>query len=208
MPGTHLLPPNLLKLFAPRPTPVYTRPVDKDIDRVTKKDVSGVGPLLVLLKEGAMAGLANGTTDGMEEGEEPTFTLAEEIKRQVRREERKKKRADEFQVAKDSCTCSSSLSMVLLPKLRFPDKPQEDGQAVGDPYKTLFISRLVCFSSTCIIARADQYPQHKNATENDLRREFEMYGTIERVRIVKDKKGRSRGYAFVVYERERDMKGY
>ena len=40
-----------------------------------------------------------------------------------------------------------------------------------------------------------------------MRREFEGYGTIERVRIVRDKKGRSRGYAFVVYERERDMKG-
>jgi hypothetical protein len=39
----------------------------------------------------------------MEEGEEPTFTLAEEIKRQIRREDRKKKRADEFQKAKDSC---------------------------------------------------------------------------------------------------------
>jgi hypothetical protein len=105
MPGTHLLPPNLLKLFAPRPPLPYTRPVDKDTDRVTKKDVSGVGHLLALLKEGAMAGLANGTADGMEEGEEPTFTLAEEIKRQVRREERKKKKADEFQNAKESCTC-------------------------------------------------------------------------------------------------------
>jgi hypothetical protein len=40
-----------------------------------------------------------------------------------------------------------------------------------------------------------------------LRREFETYGTIERVRIVRDKKGRNRGYAFIVYERERDMKG-
>jgi U1 small nuclear ribonucleoprotein len=49
--------------------------------------------------------------------------------------------------------------------------------------------------------------QHKSATENDLRREFEGYGTIERVRIVRDKKARSRGYAFIVYERERDMKG-
>lgn len=49
--------------------------------------------------------------------------------------------------------------------------------------------------------------QHKSATESDVRREFEGYGTIERVRIVRDKKGRSRGYAFVVYERERDMKG-
>lgn len=49
--------------------------------------------------------------------------------------------------------------------------------------------------------------QHKNATETDLRREFETFGTIERVRIVRDKKNRSRGYAFIVYERERDMKG-
>lgn len=49
--------------------------------------------------------------------------------------------------------------------------------------------------------------QHKSAKETDLRREFEGYGTIERVRIVRDKKGRSRGYAFIVYERERDMKG-
>ncbi len=56
-----------------------------------------------------MAGLANGTPDGMEEGEEPTFTLAEEIKRQIRREDRKKKRADEFQKAKDSCAYISLL---------------------------------------------------------------------------------------------------
>lgn len=148
MPGTHLLPPNLLKLFAPRPPLPYTRPVDKDSDRVTKKDVSGVGHLLALLKEGAMAGLANGTADGMEEGEEPTFTLAEEIKRQVRREERKKKKADEFQNAKDSCTCIfSHCHNGLLTKMTTPDKPTEDSQAVGDPYKTLFISRLVCFSS-------------------------------------------------------------
>jgi U1 small nuclear ribonucleoprotein 70kDa len=103
MPGTHLLPPNLLKLFAPRPMLVYTRPVDRDIDRVRKKNVAGVGPLIAMLKEGAIAGLANGNGEGMEEGEEPTFTLAEEMKRQVRREERKKKRADEFQKAKDYC---------------------------------------------------------------------------------------------------------
>lgn len=49
--------------------------------------------------------------------------------------------------------------------------------------------------------------QHKTATETDLRHEFEGFGTIKRVRIVQDKKGRSRGYAFIVYERERDMKG-
>jgi hypothetical protein len=49
--------------------------------------------------------------------------------------------------------------------------------------------------------------QPKTATESDLRREFESFGSIERVRIVREKKGRSRGYAFIVFERERDMKG-
>jgi RNA recognition motif-containing protein len=50
-------------------------------------------------------------------------------------------------------------------------------------------------------------PQSKNATDSDVRRHFEHYGPLERVRVVRDKKNRSRGYAFLVYERERDMKG-
>ncbi|KAG5646102.1 hypothetical protein DXG03_004341 [Asterophora parasitica] len=172
MPGTHLLPPNLLKLFAPRPPLPWLRPVDRDIARVSDKNVSGVAHLLNELKETNTASLLAGTADGMEEGEEPVFTHAEEIKRQIRRDERKAKRAEQFKVAKETY------------------KPADDAEAVGDPYKTLFISRL-----------------HKAATESDLRREFESYGTIERVRIVRDKKSRSRGYAFIVYERERDMKG-
>lgn len=49
--------------------------------------------------------------------------------------------------------------------------------------------------------------QSKKVTEDDLRREFEIYGTIERIRLVEDRKGKSRSYAFIVYERERDMKG-
>ncbi|KAF7773576.1 hypothetical protein Agabi119p4_5743 [Agaricus bisporus var. burnettii] len=170
MPGTHLLPPNLLKLFAPRPPLPYTRPLDRDIDRVRAKGVGGVGPILAGLREETTNNLFN-TNDAMEEGEEPVFTLAEEVKRQLRREQRKARLEEEFKKAKENY------------------KPADDAEAVGDPYKTLFISRL-----------------HKSATETDLRREFEGYGTIERVRIVRDKKNRSRGYAFIVYERERDMK--
>ncbi|KAF9466448.1 hypothetical protein BDZ94DRAFT_1336959 [Collybia nuda] len=174
MPGTHLLPPNLLKLFAPRPPLPWLRAVGKDIDRITKKDVGGVAHLLAQLKEADTETLiTSGEADAMEEGEEPIFTHAEEIKRQIRREERKARRTEEFKIAKETY------------------KPADDPEAVGDPYKTLFISRL-----------------HKSATETDLRREFEGYGTVERVRIVRDKKGRSRGYAFIVYERERDMKGW
>lgn len=38
-----------------------------------------------------------------------------------------------------------------------------------------------------------------------------MYGPIERISIIRAKsgknKGKSRGYAFILYEREKDMKG-
>lgn len=50
--------------------------------------------------------------------------------------------------------------------------------------------------------------QPKKVTETDLQREFEMFGAIDHIKIVRNKKnGNSRGYAFIVYERERDMKG-
>ncbi|KAF8199494.1 hypothetical protein BJ912DRAFT_1020111 [Pholiota molesta] len=160
MPGTHLLPPNLLKLFAPRPPLPYVRPIDRDIDRIRKKEVSGA----------------------MEEGEEPVFTHAEETKRQIRREERKAKRTEEYKIAKELVVSILFALCYPVTDPSCPDKPADDPEAIGDPYKTLFISRL-----------------HKTATETDLRREFEGYGTIER-------KSRSRGYAFIVYERERDMK--
>ncbi|KAG0002101.1 hypothetical protein BGZ80_010345 [Entomortierella chlamydospora] len=67
--------------------------------------------------------------------------------------------------------------------------PNKDEKVVGDPYKTLQISRL---SYDC--------------TEKDLRREFSMYGTIENIRVVKDREGKPRGYAFIEFEREKDMK--
>ena len=104
MPGTHLLPPNLLKLFAPRPPLPYIRPVGKDIDRVTKKSVSGVGQLLEGLQEAKTVGiLSSGEAPDMENGEDSALTYAEETKRQILREERKKQREDQFKVAKDAC---------------------------------------------------------------------------------------------------------
>ncbi|KAG0054129.1 hypothetical protein BGZ83_011916 [Gryganskiella cystojenkinii] len=67
--------------------------------------------------------------------------------------------------------------------------PNKDEHVVGDPYKTLHISRL-----------------SYDVTEKELRREFAMYGPIENIRVVKDKEGKPRGYAFIEYEREKDMK--
>ncbi|OLL23147.1 U1 small nuclear ribonucleoprotein [Neolecta irregularis DAH-3] len=68
-------------------------------------------------------------------------------------------------------------------------KPGDDPMVRGDPYKTLFISRL-----------------NYQVNEQDLDREFVKFGPIEKIRVVKDKENKQRGYAFIVYERERDMK--
>ena len=97
---------------------------------------------------------------------------------------------------------------------------EDDPNVRGDAFKTLFVARL-----------------SYDTTEKDLEREFGRFGPIERVRervlrlarmlllmlwfqirIVTDtaemtadgkpkKKKTHRGYAFVVYEREKDMKG-
>ncbi|KAI5304988.1 hypothetical protein KEM55_009184 [Ascosphaera atra] len=73
--------------------------------------------------------------------------------------------------------------------------PNSDPQARGDPFRTLFVARL-----------------SYDVTEQELEREFGRYGPIERIRIVTDtanpkSKKKHRGYAFIVYEREKDMKG-
>lgn len=75
-------------------------------------------------------------------------------------------------------------------------KPDEDPKVKGDAIRTLFVGRLAF-----------------DVKESDLEREFGRFGPIERIRIVKDehsdkgKKKASRGYAFIVFEREKDLKG-
>ncbi|THH00524.1 hypothetical protein EW145_g7064, partial [Phellinidium pouzarii] len=106
MPGTHLLPPNLLKLFAPRPPLPYIRPVGKDPDRIHNKNVVGVASLLSKLKEESTQGLIDAgiqeLPEGMEEGEEPVYTLAEETRRQIKREERKKAKEEKLKTAQET----------------------------------------------------------------------------------------------------------
>ncbi|KAF9089742.1 hypothetical protein BGX29_005158 [Mortierella sp. GBA35] len=99
----------------------------------------------------------------------PTLSIAERKKQKL--EERKKKSDEALKKGSDEWD------------------PNKDEKVVGDPYKTLHISRL---SYEC--------------TEKDLRREFTMYGPIENVRVVKDTEDKSRGYAFIEFEREKDMK--
>jgi len=67
--------------------------------------------------------------------------------------------------------------------------PSKDPNINSDPYRTLFVGRL-----------------NFSTSEHKLKREFEIYGAIKKVRVVVDKKGKPRGYAFIEFERERDMK--
>ncbi|KAK9898218.1 RNA-binding domain-containing protein [Cystobasidium minutum MCA 4210] len=277
---THLLPPNLLRLFAPRPPIPYLKPLVRDPEIPLHKKLDGVAAILEELREEnalreadeeakrneeekAKTAASASSKDGggtmqvddskdnvkvkkepsappsqvngvkkedadMEEGEskevdttaatagldkdaktkaapavdgEPVFvqdipagealiyeekglllddsgkpfTYTEGEKLRQRRILRKKRREEAFAKALESY------------------KPTDDPEAVGDPYKTLFIARL-----------------SYDATEEDLRREFSMYGPIERISIIRAKsgknKGKSRGYAFILYEREKDMK--
>ncbi|KAH7162366.1 U1 small nuclear ribonucleoprotein of 70kDa MW N terminal-domain-containing protein [Dactylonectria estremocensis] len=77
-------------------------------------------------------------------------------------------------------------------------KPNEDPNVRGDAFKTLIVARL-----------------SYDADERDLEKEFGRIGPIERIRIVTDthahekpnkKQKPHRGYAFVVFEREKDMR--
>lgn len=68
--------------------------------------------------------------------------------------------------------------------------PSNDPNISGDPYKTLFVARL-----------------NYETTESRIKREFESYGPIKRVRLVTDKfTNKPKGYAFIEYVHTRDMK--
>lgn len=61
---------------------------------------------------------------------------------------------------------------------------------IKDPYKTVFVARL-----------------YYSLTELDLSKHFNKFGTIESIRIIRNNEtGHSRGYGFVVFEREADAK--
>ncbi|XP_039156737.1 U11/U12 small nuclear ribonucleoprotein 35 kDa protein [Eucalyptus grandis] len=68
--------------------------------------------------------------------------------------------------------------------------PFGDPKAVGDPYCTLFVGRLFHFTS-----------------EDTLRKAMSKYGHVKNLRLVRHiVTGASRGYAFVEYETEREMR--
>jgi len=66
--------------------------------------------------------------------------------------------------------------------------PASNASVTTDPYKTLFVGRI-----------------NFETSESKLRREFESHGSIRKVILVQTKDGKPRGYAFIEFEKERDM---
>lgn len=80
----------------------------------------------------------------------------------------------------------------LKPQIETYRNEQKDcgGEYEGmNCYNTLFVGRLAY-----------------EVTERKLLREMETYGPVKDLKLIKDKEGKSRGYAFVEYEHEEDMK--
>lgn len=102
---THLLPPNLLKLFAPRPPLPYVRPLGAPPERISDKRLTGVAAILAQIREENQNAVVAHGKGGVEEGEEPEehFTYVEEVRRQIHREEKKKQKTQQFSSAKENC---------------------------------------------------------------------------------------------------------
>lgn len=183
---THLLPPSLIRLFAPRPPLEYIAPISrfdpdpsapppsKDPSRTASRRKTIRSPLT-----GVASYLERVAQDAADRGESTddiaqnstSFTLSRATIREMELEGIRKAKQEAKRRGLETYDPSSN-----------PD-------ATPDAYKTLFLARL-----------------SYDVTEADLHREFDMYGPITEIKLIRDREGKSRGYAFIAYERERDMK--
>ena len=154
---TDKLPPQLLALFAPRPPLRYLLPADTAPENRKTTQISGIAKFL--------SEIPNHDKNYI-----PTDTA--EQKKDKRRAEKAAYFKKSLRDGIDKCTSSSPL-LALNPfvflvyfVVRFADvdDPGNDPQARGDPYCTLFVSRLPF-----------------EATEHDLEKDFSRFGPIERV---------------------------
>ncbi|KAI8989506.1 hypothetical protein BDB01DRAFT_782165 [Pilobolus umbonatus] len=153
---TDKLPPNLLKLFAPRPPLTYNPPLDKDPGKRRGCVVGSIAPIIPQLRN-----------------YDPNYIPWKSLEEKRREKaEIKRKKAEE--------TLNTALSQY---------DPEKDPNIDGDPFNTLFVTHL-----------------SPELTESDLAREFELYGQIKKIRLIRDKEGKSRCYAFIEFEREKDMR--
>jgi len=141
---TDKLPPQLLALFAPRPPLRYLPPADTTPEKRRTPGISGLAKFLSELPRHDQDYVATETEE------------QKKIKRRIVKATRQQKHLRD---GNETCIFPGPGCVWLM-----LDNPSGDPQARGDPYCTLFVSRLSF-----------------DTTENDLEREFTRFGPIERV---------------------------
>lgn len=158
---TAFLPPNLLKLFEPRPPLEYVEPpLHRELPPYT-----------------GIAGYVDLFEDPNEAKKDENYTPFETVETREQRIDRKKKVKEE------------RAAKLVAKRKETWDPHNETDKHTSNPYKTLFVARM-----------------SYETTEDTLRDAYEPYGPIRRVVIVKTPEGQSRGYGFIEFEHERDMK--
>ncbi|RDX67125.1 U1 small nuclear ribonucleoprotein 70 kDa, partial [Mucuna pruriens] len=179
---------NLLKLFEPRPPLEYKPPPEKR----KCPPLTGMAQFVSKFAEPGDPEYA----PPVPEAETPAQRRARIHK--LRLEKGAAKAAEELEKCDDSFIVVTLLIFVDLHSLNAfsfgicfnVDDPHNDPNISGDPYKTLFVARL-----------------SYETTESRIKREFESYGAIKRVRLVTDTvTNKPKGYAFIEYLHTRDMK--
>jgi len=164
----HALPPSILALFAPRAPIDYKPPVSKNAPFSTKRSQ---------LKYTAISKYVSEFEDP---SETPAPTLVETLEEQSARR----------LVERDAAVAAKRDAKVDKGEVKVDFDPANDPKIKGDPYKTLFVSRI-----------------SYDTSEAQLKKDFEQYGPIKRLRLVYDTEtAKPRGYAFLEFEHERDMK--
>ncbi|KAL9603066.1 MAG: hypothetical protein Q9219_001430 [cf. Caloplaca sp. 3 TL-2023] len=184
---THKLPPNLLALFAPRPALRYLPPNDHAPEERKTSHITGLAQFLPALKE----------------YEDIPFEPSESwFEKKIRVKAEKQERQEAL--------------------LKGEHSKEEDPQVRGDAFKTLFVSRMSYDVTEKDLEREfGKYGAIERVRTGPLRvGHCEDIKFFLQIRIVTDthngsggegkqkkkKKKPHRGYAFIVYERERDMK--
>lgn len=165
--ATDKYPPNIVKLFAPRPPLLYVPPVDYPPEERKTRVITPVSYWKSACEEHAKH---IRDTVASQEPSEPTLM-----------EKQAKLRAEKEQAQSQSFhrQMEDWNNPEVMEKL--------EKEVMKDPYCTLFVARL-----------------DYEVTEMEISHSFGKYGAISSIRIIRDNEGKSRGYGFVVFEREVD----